>query len=341
MTAGGRAGRRVDLKGCPAQEHVAWAVAHGVVGAPRPDVAELAQHAVVDDSLAGTGAEYLHRWTLGEDAIAEVTGWRTAPGGRVVVEYTSAGGRACELSWRVGADGRLEDRVHQRTDTDVEITGHRSDELDASVRAELHAVFRAAYADADGDHLDRQLAALGGVGVATDCAGRVVGFSLYGWQMLDLPVIGEHGVGLVGLSCVHPALRRQGIADATGVAAGMAIVEGPLHLGAAKLATPASLHWVLRSIPIGRWPSVDDPFALYDHPSSTQSAVIGALVAAYGGGGHEGAVCMGSGRPVGRPLVEPIVPSEEAAYFARVDRDRGDSLLWISWMTQPPDSWFV
>ncbi|MBA2279933.1 MAG: hypothetical protein H0W25_01670 [Acidimicrobiia bacterium] len=51
-------------------------------------------------------------------------------------------------------------------------------------------------------------------------------------------------------------------------------------------------------------------------------------------------MCIGGGRPIGRPNVEPDATPEQIALFKRVDRGRGDSLLWIAWLTPPPGAWF-
>jgi hypothetical protein len=96
----------------------------------------------------------------------------------------------------------------------------------------------------------------------------------------------------------------------------------------------------MRSIPVGRWPTADDPFALYRHPSTTQARVLGALARAHGCAGARDGVGIGRGRSVGRPIIEPDVSAEQAALFDDVDRSRGDSLLWVSWLTPPPAAWF-
>lgn len=329
-----------ELHGCPAADSVHWVVEHSRPGAPRADVATLLQHLAIPADVAETAIEHLHRSTLGETAIAEVTGWRRTAANRIVLGYVSVAGRRCELSWRLGADGRLEDQIHQSDDADMGITGQRTAELTSDTRAQLHAVFSAAYSEPDPDYLDRQLAALQGIGIATEPTGEVVGFTLYGWREVDLPVIGVHGVGLAGLMCVRPGVRRKGVGGACGNAAGMAAVAGPLDLAVTKLATPASLRMIMRSIPVGRWPTVDEPFALYRNPSATQLAVLGALADAHGCKLGDGAVGIGSGRPIGTPIVEPEVTPEQASLFDRVDRDRGDTLLWVSWLTPPPIAWF-
>ena len=338
QTGGGR--ERLDLEGCPASESIRWVVERLSPGSARADSDEVMRHIAVDPEMADTAAEMLVREAGGHGAIAEVTGWRVAANGRVVLRFAAVDGRTYELSWRVSADGRLEDQRCQREDTEAEITGARTADLSDETRAQLHAVFSAAYTDPDPEYLDSQLASLQGIGYATDLAGEVIGFTLYGWRELDLPVVGVHGVGLPGLMCVNPTVRRTGVGRACGNAAGMVALGGPLHLSVMKLATPASLRMALRSIPVGRWPTADEPLALYRRPSATQLTVLDALARAHGCERAEGAVGVGHGRPIGRPNIEPEVTAEQAALFDAVDRSRGDSLLWCSWLTAPPDVWF-
>ena len=50
-------------------------------------------------------------------------------------------------------------------------------------------------------------------------------------------------------------------------------------------------------------------------------------------------VVIGAGEPIGYPLIEYDVTAEERALFAGVDRDRGDSLLAMSWQPDAPPGW--
>jgi hypothetical protein len=318
---------------------VAWVVEHSRAGAGRADGAALVRHVVVPDDLAETAADYLQRWTQGGQAIEQVLGWSRWANSRVSIRYLAIDGRTCELSWRVTDDGRLDDQIHQREDTEAVITGLHTAELSADTRAQVQRVFASAYDDPDPSYLDGQLADLQGIGLASSEAGEVLGFTLYGWRELELPGLGVQGVGLPGLACVNPEVRRQGMAASCGAAAGRVAVTGPLHVTISKLATPASLRMVQRAIPVGSWPTADEPFALYRNPSPTQLAVTAALARAHGCEAV-GAVGVGRGQPIGRPKIEPEVSPEEAALFDRVDRSRGDTLLWVAWLTTPPAAWF-
>lgn len=51
--------------------------------------------------------------------------------------------------------------------------------------------------------------------------------------------------------------------------------------------------------------------------------------------------CIGHGRPIGSPLVESGAHVDEdlRRRSDRIDRERGHSLLWITWRIVPPPSW--
>lgn len=52
-------------------------------------------------------------------------------------------------------------------------------------------------------------------------------------------------------------------------------------------------------------------------------------------------VCRGPGRPIGKAMLEVDrnVTPEEWAWFANVDRGRGDTLLGVNWILDPPTGW--
>ena len=50
-------------------------------------------------------------------------------------------------------------------------------------------------------------------------------------------------------------------------------------------------------------------------------------------------VVIGSGVPIGYPIIEQDVTEEEWLLFKTVNRDRGDSLLGITWSPDAPEGW--
>jgi hypothetical protein len=49
--------------------------------------------------------------------------------------------------------------------------------------------------------------------------------------------------------------------------------------------------------------------------------------------------CRGRGRPIGYPRMDVDADAQEWELFAGVDRDRGDSLLALSWIPDTPPGW--
>jgi hypothetical protein len=50
-------------------------------------------------------------------------------------------------------------------------------------------------------------------------------------------------------------------------------------------------------------------------------------------------VVVGKGKPIGYPKLEIIVDEKEWLPFNGVNRDRGDSLLAVSWNPDAPEGW--
>jgi len=76
-------------------------------------------------------------------------------------------------------------------------------------------------------------------------------------------------------------------------------------------------------------------------PTPWQQEVGIAIAGAYGVEDFdpETFVCRGSGTPIGYPIMEVDVAPGEWEVFRPVNRDRGDSLLGIAWMGEPPAGW--
>jgi hypothetical protein len=76
-------------------------------------------------------------------------------------------------------------------------------------------------------------------------------------------------------------------------------------------------------------------------PTLWQQEVGAAIAAAYGVEHFDPAtfVCHGSGTPIGYPVIDIDAAPEEWEVFRPVNRDRGDSLLGIAWMGDPPAGW--
>jgi len=334
------------LADVPAEGHVRWAITHRSRCAPSAEAAAILIHFAITPALAEFVSAVVYDQSRGPTAVAEVTGWRRGSGGAVIVEYAAVDGHDYELHFDLTGDGRLQVPLFQRALGGIEIQAFRPRDLPGPERAALFDVFDATYEAPDHDYLRHQLEGFDGVALARD-RGRVVGFTITDIRRLDLPVIGPQVCSRAGLSCVLPEARRGGVMFSMASAAltRSLLEEGHsgFSLAVSRFATPASFNLVLRRHEGRPWPPADDPFALYDHPTSTQVAVARTVAADFGATGYDHATgaCIGTGKPIGTPLVEPEVAPEVVERFEALDRERGDSLLWMSWFTPPPDAWFT
>ena len=222
----------------------------------------------------------------------------------------------------------------------VEVAVIRSDELAASARDDLAALFGIAYDQADQTYLERSLRTLGWVAMAYACDGgadderRLVGFSLGDTRSLDLPLVGPTPVLLAGLGCVDPGRRRQGLfRHLSNLSLRAAGTPPARRLGAGRMAHPASMRTIAAAPSTVPKPGV--------RPNPLQQAVGQAVADAYGVVSFDPAtfVCRGDGRPIGYPRMTQEVEPHEWEVFVPVDRDRGDSLLAVSWQGDPPEGW--
>lgn len=326
-----------ELTGCPAEEHVRWLVRVFRPGVPLVTDAEIQQHFEVE---AQDLPARIHGFA-GGPGVRDVRGWRTSPTGDVVVEYVSVGGRNSELIAPVGPSGRLGMFRFQPALDGIDVTVHPTADLAVDARRGIHDVFDRSYHDGDHRYVDNQLQQLDTVALAWK-DGAVVAFSISGQTERDLPVLGRLRVGLVGMFCTHPDIRRGGLMLAVG-SAGIMSRTTREHISAGRMATPATLKSAIKTRAVSAWPTATDPLVLYRESTPTQRAVGRALAAAHGVEefDDEHFVCIGNGRPVGTPIVEIDAEAEHWAPFSHVDRSRGDTLLFINFPMPPPAEWFT
>jgi len=206
--------------------------------------------------------------------------------------------------------------------------------LPAEDREIIFGLFDVAYRKANHAYLENSLRRLRYLAIATD-AGRPAGFALADVRVMDLPRLPDMTVILAGICCIDPAYRRRGLFSQLERLAAMAAGVRPAGraLTAGRMAHPASYRLMSRNPAAVPRPGVT--------PTAWQQQVGAAVAAAYGVEKFdpETFVCRGSGVPIGYPVIEIDVPPEEWVVFQPVNRDRGDSLLGISWMGGPPEGW--
>jgi len=82
--------------------------------------------------------------------------------------------------------------------------------IDDGDRAAMHALFDAAYRDANHAYLEKSLTRIRYAAFATE-AGRPAGFALADMRVLDLPRLPATTVVLAGMCCIDAAYRRRGL----------------------------------------------------------------------------------------------------------------------------------
>ncbi len=197
----------------------------------------------------------------------------------------------------------------------------------------MNTLFDIAYRQANRAYLEKSFAKLRYAAIAMH-GDTPAGFSLGDMRVMDLPQLPRQPVIFAGICCIDPRFRRRGLFGALERAAVVAagIVPGGRVLSAGRMAHPVSFR-VMN-------PETRIPRAGIE-PSSWQQSVGQAIADAYGVPHFDPKtfVCHGTGEPIGYPAIEMDVEPEEWRIFEHVDRDRGDSLLGLTWAPDAPEGW--
>jgi hypothetical protein len=209
-----------------------------------------------------------------------------------------------------------------------------ADALTAAQRDHVFGLFDACYRQANHAYLEKSLARLRFVSLAAS-GGKPAGFGLAEAQIMDLPRLAQQTVILAGLSCVAPEFRRLGL---FGRLEAQAIRASDLPwsdriLMCGRMAHPAAFR-VMSSNPT----AVPAPARC---PTPWHREVGQAIADAYGVETFdpEHFVCVGSGTPIGFPILDLDLEPWEWEVFQHIDRERGDSLLGIAWSPDAPPGW--
>ena len=164
---------------------------------------------------------------------------------------------------------------------------------------------------------------------------QVEGLGIGDSLVSDLPRLPQTSVTLGGLCCVLPDFRRRGLFGALEVrsiaAGGAPLQKRALHCG--RMAHPGAFRLMARNATVVPKPGVT--------PTPWQQEVGQAIADIYGveNFDSETFVCVGSGKPIGYPVIELETKEEEWDVFRHVDRARGDALLGIFWNPGAPEGW--
>jgi hypothetical protein len=210
-----------------------------------------------------------------------------------------------------------------------------SGELSADDVELIMGLFASNYREANRPYLEGSLGKLKYTTIAMH-GDTPAAFALAEARVIDLPRLPRQLVTLAGICCVAPEFRRRGLfgeVEQRSMRASNVDFTPPRFLACGRMAHPASFHLMIRNRAAVPRPG--------HTPTEWQRAVGSAIAEAYGVASFdpETFVCKGTGVPIGYPIMEVEGTTEEWELFRAVDRDRGDSLLGISWTPDAPEGW--
>lgn len=198
----------------------------------------------------------------------------------------------------------------------------------------VFSLFEANYRQANRAYLEKSLRTLRYLALA-EREGQPAGFALGECRVMDLPRLPAQAVNLAGICCIAPEFRRRNLftqLEARALTA-TGVPWQPRVLNCGRMAHPAALRVFHGHPTLVPKPGV--------RPTAWQQEVGRAVAEAYGVHAFdpETFVCVGSGEPIGYPVIEFEVEAEEWEVFRAVNRDRGDALLAMSWLPDAPEGW--
>ncbi len=219
--------------------------------------------------------------------------------------------------------------------SDIDTRVIRTDALKKDDLDMVHRLFDLSYRQANHSYLEKSFSRLRYIALATS-GNAPVGFAVADTIETNLPRMTEPQiVTLAGICCVASDYRRMGLfRKLEGLAAGASgISRSETHvLVCGRMAHPASFRTISQS------PAV---IPKYGVPLSDWQKEVGLRVAGLYGVNldPETMVVIGDGVPIGYPIIKQEVTEQEWLPFKAVNRDRGDSLLGITWSPDAPEGW--
>lgn len=199
----------------------------------------------------------------------------------------------------------------------------------------VRQLFNQAYHQANYSYLEKSFNQLRYITLA-DYRGELVGFGVADAVETSLPRMAEPQIVLLGgISCVASTFRRLGLfteLEKMSIEASDMMRPAPQYLVCGRMAHPASFRVINQTPAVIPKPGV---------PLSKWQQEVGLKVAELYGVtiDPETLVVIGDGAPCGYPKVTSEVSEDEWLPFKPVNRDRGDSLLGITWFLNTPAGW--
>ena len=222
------------------------------------------------------------------------------------------------------------------TTRNVRVITQSVQELPEERVSQILELFDAAYADADHSYLLSSFDVMEWVALAMD-GPALAGFAIADAKLVNLPRMqGLQPVATYGIACIDQNFRRMGLFARLERAAAQASGKLPVnsrYLNCGRTAHPATYKF-LASLGAG---SVPEPGRSL---SPWQTEMVERVAALYRAKVYPGTcVVIGKGVPIGYPRVDVVATDIEHAMFDKVDRDKGDSLLAMSWSPDAPGGW--
>lgn len=218
---------------------------------------------------------------------------------------------------------------------DITVRVVNSREVSSSQLSRILSLFDKSYDQANHTYLRCSLETLRSTALA-EYEGRLIGFSLGDAVLTDIPRMSEpQVVVLAGICCIDPAYRRLGLflelAKAACVKGGL-LEEGVRFLKCGRMAHPVSLRSLRKDMSlIPREGAVLTPW--HKEVGVKVASLYGVEI------NEDNFVVKGNGRSIGNPKLVIQVSDDEWGVFSGVNRERGDSLLAMSWSSNVPEGW--
>ena len=223
--------------------------------------------------------------------------------------------------------------THDLSEVDIRVL--RTNTLSDGQFSNVLRLFDTSYRQANHAYLKRSLDKLPYIALAMH-KDALAGFAIGDTVLAKLPRLSDsQAVALAGISCIAPEFRRRGLffelEKAACFESGI-LIPGLRFLQCGRMAHPVSFRVMRKD------PSVIPKLGV---PLSEWHKEIGLRVAdIYGVSiNPDTFVVIGDGKPIGFPILEYEVTDEEWRLFDSVDRNRGDSLLAMSWTPDAPEGW--
>ena len=222
------------------------------------------------------------------------------------------------------------------TTKNIQITTLSVNDLTEVNISQILALFDAAYADADHSYLLSSFEVMDWIALAIHGT-ELAGFAIADAKNVVLPRMhGLQPIALFGIGCVNENYRRMGLftrLEKAAVQASGNLPANSRYLNCGRTAHPATYNFIV-NIGVGCIPEGDHPL------SPWYLEMVECVASLYCVKVHPGTcVVIGKGMPAGYPRMKVKATDAELRMFEKVNRDKGEALLAMSWTPDAPSGW--